>query len=67
MKKIILLVLLSTMLLLVGCGEGEQQVSTGVFVGGTQGIIVQFYPLQHQMARIGLWFLEFLLVALKES
>ena len=44
MKKIILLVLLSAMLLLVGCGETEQQVTTGVFVGGTQGITVQFEP-----------------------
>ena len=44
MKKIILLVLLSAMLLLVGCGETEQQVSTGVFVGGTQGITIQFEP-----------------------
>ena len=44
MKKIILLVLLSAMLLIVGCGEGEQQVSSGAFIGGSQGVTVQFEP-----------------------
>lgn len=43
-KPIIFLSILISLFLLTSCGESQQQTTTGVFIGGTEGIVASFEP-----------------------